>query len=65
MIWACCFRAEYVLALKRAEDEKEGLDAKVIKDYKAKKLKESVPLRVQIREDKKIELPPTKQELEQ
>ena len=26
MIWVCCIRAEYVLALKRAEDEKEELD---------------------------------------
>ena len=46
MIWACCFRAEYVLALKRAEDEKGDLDDKVIDDYKAKKLEESMPLNV-------------------
>ena len=63
MIWVCCFRAEYVLALQRVEDEKEELDEKVITDYKAKKLKESVPLNVQIREDKPIELPPTKAEV--
>ena len=63
MIFACCFRAEYVLALKRIEDEKTDLDDKVIEDYKNKKRKESVPLNVHVREDKPVELPPTKAEI--
>ena len=60
MIFVSCFRAEYVLELKRKQDASEDLDAKVIENYKAKKRKELYPQGVQVREDKQTELPPTK-----
>ena len=65
MIYACCFRAEYVLHFKRKEDAKGDLDDKVINQFKAKKLKEKVPYGVQVRADKPIVLPPTKAEIRQ
>ena len=65
MIFACCFRAEYVLELQRKEDRKGELDEKVIENYRSKKTIRMYPAGVTVREDKPMELPPTKAEIEQ
>ena len=62
MIFASCFRAEYVCKFKRLEDEKEMLEAKVISDYQMKKKRERIPYGVTIYEDKAPDLPPTKEQ---
>ena len=62
MIFASCFRAEYVYKFKKLENEKEALEAKVIDDYRMKVRKSNIPHGVHVIEDKLQELPPTKEE---
>lgn len=43
MIFVSCFKAEFILELKRKQDASENLDDKVIQNYKAKKRRELYP----------------------